>query len=528
MKKLLLSILAVGALAFTACEKDDMGVDTSSINVLVKKQKGEVSFGSENGIINDEASVTGKEVTVSHIYSNANNDVQTLNIYASGDEGGTSLYSGTYTPGDISTLVDVSGSRVLDYGDYVAVSSGNGDASGSLIDFLAYTSRAAFTLDAETKSVTLDVTLLKGAIFVGLQNGGVTAASGSISGGAAQSLFLTADEHFYGYISAGAWSISGTSANGDDTASFNVEAGKHYIFYPSLIDGTDQVSFSAWTTVSDITEDLPADTAWSPATAESGVASITQTRTVYTGTGTRTLTEERTASVAVDGDVDVPAATITGEDGNEYGHGEKEERVTITPASIVATVETQVIANPDYQPSGEVIFNEEEEETNSGTDSPTGENVDTATDPVITTGFDTVYGTFSESNVGDKNSDGDILDSGDKTETFIVTFTDGVETSRVSSGIAYTVTDDQTDTPVDEWTLSNGVYSNQAVAGITFTITSQTGLGGSSEYLYTIADTTGSTFDGGFGAESLNGVTGAYASEADAVAAAIALINSRS
>ncbi len=83
-------------------------------------------------------------------------------------------------------------------------------------------------------------------------------------------------------------------------------------------------------------------------------------------------------------------------------------------------------------------------------------------------------------------------------------------------------------TPVDEWTLSNGVYSNPTVSGITFTITSATGLGGTLEYTYTIADTTGATFDGGFGSESLNGASGANAAEADAVAAAIALINSRS
>ena len=114
-------------------------------------------------------------------------------------------------------------------------------------------------------------------------------------------------------------------------------------------DPADTIEFGAWATTSDSTEATPANTDWSPTTAPSTQATISQTRTVYSGTGTRTHVESRIASLTVNGNADSPAPTVTGLDGVEYAHGESESRTTVTPSSIVATVETRDIANPAYQ-----------------------------------------------------------------------------------------------------------------------------------------------------------------------------------
>ena len=61
---------------------------------------------------------------------------------------------------------------------------------------------------------------------------------------------------------------------------------------------------------------------------------------------------------------------------------------------------------------------------------------------------ETETGSFSESNVGDVNNDGDTLDSGTYVEVFDVVTTNGTQTDKQRKSIDYTVTDNQAAGPV--------------------------------------------------------------------------------
>ena len=190
------------ALGVTSCEKDGALEDSQLINVLNESSSVDfaenISVGAPKGLSTDLTSKDHSEFT--HIFGSSQN----LVISNSASE---TVWEGSYTPGDISTLAAGQGYAlpiVLPNGNYTAASSSEGDSQDAVLGFLPYTSSASFSIPPAGQ-VELAVSHSRGFAVVNVED----ALDGSrVSGARVDGTDLIEDERdafgdYFGYLLPG-------------------------------------------------------------------------------------------------------------------------------------------------------------------------------------------------------------------------------------------------------------------------------------------------------------------------------------
>ena len=383
MKKTIFTILSIAAI-FTSCDKNNVESPVTALDAIeAGLDVGVVGFSGEDlkskgPALNNPA---GRALDITHVYQEDASHVQMLTIW-NDEVPPVSVYQGTYEPGNIGGgLTAVSGSLTLPYGSYSISTEGSATASGVVSSFLPYTSAVSFELDADLVNVNLEATLLRGALFVGLQGAAVTSAE-AVQGSESGDLISTSN-FLYGYVNAGSTDINATYTIGadesTDSTNFDVENGKHYTFYPGVVDIDDAIietvvgPIASGGTSSTVTGSF---SAWSPENdADTSIATITQTRSRDITVTTSAAIETTTTSYAVqiNGIEDIPALVAA---------SDVVSIVTITAEdiSVTAESETRDIANPLFiapTQTGTVVIGGDGAGTGLGGSDPTADAPDT-------------------------------------------------------------------------------------------------------------------------------------------------------